>query len=96
MIYMSRNFQRIITSAIEKRSSPNSYCKFLLVGKRTFLAFLKEIEPIYKNLYGGLVTSEQYSEYTHVLYAGCAVCLASSKERHAKRRIDALGVQQNG
>lgn len=46
----------------------------ILLSESQFKQFISEVEPIYNELYGSLISSFD-SEYENVLYRGIPVCL---------------------
>lgn len=69
-----------VQQMILSESTPHNYCKQLFIPKDLYVRFIKEVEPIYKEHWGGLIASEKHLEYDNVLFAGCAVCLSPEEK----------------
>lgn len=70
-----------IQKILLKSNQQHVRCRALMLCPKEYEEFIKEIEPIYKKKYGGLICDEIMLArgYDNVLFEGVAVCLGSDQ-----------------
>lgn len=72
-----KHFQRKVTQRIYNVAKTDYACRRIFLPARFYRAFKAEVEPIYKQVYGELISSQQAQDegYENILYMNRAICL---------------------
>lgn len=71
-----------VNQMINERITPENPRPRIFLPKEEWLAFYKEVEPIYIERYGAMVQDEKALKdgFDNIRFQGCAICLSETTE----------------